>query len=241
MFPQAIYGGHPFQIPSGHTANYFLLDYRALREGTVRKKMNVLGAQSKRLQTKTIAKIRDMSGFPLTWSGQTVNQHYTTLKTSFKVRQTIPNIGRWSLCRATLTHSWPQGDVSSEGREIESVKGKGRIEEHEIPHDKRLSWTAIVSRTFQYHTGGRTIWLVSTPILTENTLGIVRVLPPLFPFHQPQERTCGSQGLFKVLPWRKSTIHLQTSMPSPGYKPRPYGTAVSVTNQLHRMGDIYSM
>ncbi|GFU27643.1 hypothetical protein TNCV_3825551 [Trichonephila clavipes] len=30
--------------------------------------------------------------------------------------------------------------------------------------------------------------------------------------------------------WRKRNIHLQTSMPSPGFEPRPYSTTVSVTN-----------
>ncbi|GFW54286.1 transposable element Tcb1 transposase [Trichonephila clavipes] len=54
-------------------------------------------------------------------------------------------------------------------------------------------------------------WLDSTPILRENT--VVKALPPLFPFHQFHDRTCGL-----------------TAMPSPKLEPRPYGTAVSVTN-----------
>ncbi|GFU59452.1 hypothetical protein TNCV_1176991 [Trichonephila clavipes] len=33
------------------------------------------------------------------------------------------------------------------------------------------------------------------PILRENTLGGVRSLPPLFLFHQPHERTCGSMAI----------------------------------------------
>ncbi|GFV06829.1 transposase [Trichonephila clavipes] len=33
------------------------------------------------------------------------------------------------------------------------------------------------------------------PILRENTLGVVRGHPPLFPFHQPRERTCGSTAI----------------------------------------------
>ncbi|GFX46455.1 hypothetical protein TNCV_239171 [Trichonephila clavipes] len=36
--------------------------------------------------------------------------------------------------------------------------------------------------------------------------------------------------LFRVPPGRKSAIHLQTSRPSPGIEPRPYDTAVSVSN-----------
>ncbi|GFV05904.1 hypothetical protein TNCV_2552711 [Trichonephila clavipes] len=36
--------------------------------------------------------------------------------------------------------------------------------------------------------------------------------------------------LFRVPPCRKSTIHEQTTMSSPGFEPRSYGTAVSFTN-----------
>ncbi|GFY02989.1 hypothetical protein TNCV_979941 [Trichonephila clavipes] len=39
-----------------------------------------------------------------------------------------------------------------------------------------------------------------------------------------------ARRLFRVPPCRESTIHLQTSMPSLGFKSRPYPTAVSVTN-----------
>ncbi|GFU17248.1 hypothetical protein TNCV_1854701 [Trichonephila clavipes] len=38
-----------------------------------------------------------------------------------------------------------------------------------------------------------------------------------------------ARQLFRV-PLRKGTLHLQTFMYSPGLEPRPYGTAVSVTN-----------
>ncbi|GFV05364.1 hypothetical protein TNCV_225751 [Trichonephila clavipes] len=33
-----------------------------------------------------------------------------------------------------------------------------------------------------------------------------------------------ARRLFGVPPCRKGTIHLQTSMPSPGFEPTPYGT-----------------
>ncbi|GFU14633.1 cytochrome P450 2J5 [Trichonephila clavipes] len=52
------------------------------------------------------------------------------------------------------------------------------------------SCTPVVSRSFEHDTGDSTIWLGSTPILRENTLEVVRGLPPLFPCHQPHERTC---------------------------------------------------
>ncbi|GFV19586.1 hypothetical protein TNCV_478121 [Trichonephila clavipes] len=47
-------------------------------------------------------------------------------------------------------------------------------------------------------------------------------------------RGLGARRLFRVSPCRKSTIHLQTPMPSPGFKPRPYSTAVIVTNPYIR-------
>ncbi|GFU00745.1 hypothetical protein TNCV_4818991 [Trichonephila clavipes] len=39
-----------------------------------------------------------------------------------------------------------------------------------------------------------------------------------------------ARRLFRVPPCREGTIHLQTSMPSPGFEARPYGTAISVAN-----------
>ncbi|GFT85095.1 hypothetical protein TNCV_791281 [Trichonephila clavipes] len=50
-----------------------------------------------------------------------------------------------------------------------------------------------------------------------------------FPFTN-LTRGHAARRLFRVPPCRKGTIHLQTSMPSPGFEPRPYGTTVSVTN-----------
>ncbi|GFW22430.1 hypothetical protein TNCV_1431811 [Trichonephila clavipes] len=38
-----------------------------------------------------------------------------------------------------------------------------------------------------------------------------------------------TRRVFRVPPCRKDTIHLQTSKPSPGFEPRLYGAAVSVT------------
>ncbi|GFV54673.1 hypothetical protein TNCV_3843921 [Trichonephila clavipes] len=36
--------------------------------------------------------------------------------------------------------------------------------------------------------------------------------------------------------FRKGTIHLQISIPSPGFKPRPNGTAVSITSPYTEWG-----
>ncbi|GFT23012.1 hypothetical protein TNCV_1857891 [Trichonephila clavipes] len=43
-------------------------------------------------------------------------------------------------------------------------------------------------------------------------------------------RGLAARRVLRVPPCREAPIHLQTSMPSPGFKPRRYGTAVSVTN-----------
>ncbi|GFU42925.1 b-cell receptor CD22 [Trichonephila clavipes] len=57
---------------------------------------------------------------------------------------------------------------------------------------QRAKCTPVVSRCFEQHTGDSTSWLGSTPILKGNLLEVDKGLPPLFPFHQPHERTCGS-------------------------------------------------
>ncbi|GFX64823.1 integrase catalytic domain-containing protein [Trichonephila clavipes] len=54
------------------------------------------------------------------------------------------------------------------------------------------------------------IRLDSTPVLRENTLGVVRDLPPIFPVLQPHERTSSRQQ-FTVPPCREGMKHLQTS------------------------------
>ncbi|GFT09881.1 uncharacterized protein TNCV_416431 [Trichonephila clavipes] len=41
-------------------------------------------------------------------------------------------------------------------------------------------------------------------------------------------RGLAARRLFKSSPCRKGTIHLQTSMPSPGFEPSPYGTTNSI-------------
>ncbi|GFX05534.1 hypothetical protein TNCV_3434381 [Trichonephila clavipes] len=43
-----------------------------------------------------------------------------------------------------------------------------------------------------------------------------------------------ARRLFRVPPCREATAHLQRSMTFPGFEPRPYGTAVSVTNHYTR-------
>ncbi|GFW23101.1 hypothetical protein TNCV_3802021 [Trichonephila clavipes] len=105
------------------------------------------------------------------------------------------------------------------------------LETHEIHHIKELDCKPVVSLSFKHHAGDCTIWLVSTLILRENTLGLVRGFPPLFPFHKPHERL---DSYLEYPPPSHATkaIHLLPSMPSPGFESRPYGTAVSFTNRF---------
>ncbi|GFT90500.1 hypothetical protein TNCV_4491881 [Trichonephila clavipes] len=82
---------------------------------------------------------------------------------------------------------------------------------------------------FEHHARDSTSLLGSTPILRENTLGWLRAFHLSCPSTN-LTRGLAARRLFKVSPCCKGTIHLQTSMPSPGLELRPYGTAVSVTN-----------
>ncbi|GFY08118.1 hypothetical protein TNCV_1355321 [Trichonephila clavipes] len=62
----------------------------------------------------------------------------------------------------------------------------------------------------------------------EKTLRVTRGFPPLFPSTH-HTRGLAARRLFRVPPCRKGTIHLQTSMSSPGFEPSTYGTAASLT------------
>ncbi|GFV34065.1 hypothetical protein TNCV_3979131 [Trichonephila clavipes] len=48
--------------------------------------------------------------------------------------------------------------------------------------------------------------------------------------HSEGMRGHAAQRLFRATPCRKGAMHLSTSMPSPEFEPKPYGTTVSVTN-----------
>ncbi|GFT38208.1 hypothetical protein TNCV_427881 [Trichonephila clavipes] len=62
-------------------------------------------------------------------------------------------------------------------------------------------------RHFEHHTGDSVTWLDSTPILWKNILGVIRGLPPLFPFHQPHEKTCEVDGYLEY-PNAAKALHL---------------------------------
>ncbi|GFX89031.1 hypothetical protein TNCV_2853311 [Trichonephila clavipes] len=87
----------------------------------------------------------------------------------------------------------------------------------------------IVSPSFEHHTGDSTILPVSTPILKEGTWGWSGA-SHLSTHSTNHTRGLAARRLFRIPPCRKVTTHLQTSMSSPGFKPRPNGTAVSVAN-----------
>ncbi|GFX24444.1 hypothetical protein TNCV_992591 [Trichonephila clavipes] len=74
----------------------------------------------------------------------------------------------------------------------------------------------VVSRSFEHHAGDSTIWLSSFPFLRENPLG----------WSETSHLSSPSSST--------GTIHLQTSLPSPEFEPKPYGTAVSVGNHYTR-------
>ncbi|GFW30348.1 hypothetical protein TNCV_3851191 [Trichonephila clavipes] len=67
--------------------------------------------------------------------------------------------------------------------------------------------------------------------MRENTLDLGGVrASQLSSFSTSLTRRLAARWLFRVPPCRKSTIHLKTSMSSPGFEPIPHGKAVSVAN-----------
>ncbi|GFV73108.1 hypothetical protein TNCV_3665251 [Trichonephila clavipes] len=91
------------------------------------------------------------------------------------------------------------------------------IKTHEIHHGKGLDSTPVVSRSYEHHVGDRAIWLVSTSILWENTLEMVRGFSHIFPFCQPLKRTCDRQ-LLRVLPCSRIHYTLANSHANSGIR-----------------------
>ncbi|GFV25432.1 hypothetical protein TNCV_1147021 [Trichonephila clavipes] len=88
----------------------------------------------------------------------------------------------------------------------------------------------VVTLSFEHHTGDSTIWLAFSSILMENFLlgasGVSNLSSP----STNLTKGLAARRLFRVSPRCEDTKHLQTSIPSPGFKPRPYGTAVNLAN-----------
>ncbi|GFS85926.1 hypothetical protein TNCV_1219241 [Trichonephila clavipes] len=78
------------------------------------------------------------------------------------------------------------------------------------------SCTSVVTRSFKHHTGDSTIFGSVPPQFRGRTPWSWSEAS------QPHERTIGSTA--KVPPCNEDNLHLQTSMSSPGFEPRPYGT-----------------
>ncbi|GFW17946.1 hypothetical protein TNCV_2231271 [Trichonephila clavipes] len=97
------------------------------------------------------------------------------------------------------------------------------------PHLKTL---VRMSYSFEYHTGDSMIWLSPTLILRESTLGDQG--PYLSSPSIDLTIELAARRLFSVPPHRKGTIHLLTSMPSPGFKLKLNDTASSVTSHYTR-------
>ncbi|GFU81380.1 hypothetical protein TNCV_1380481 [Trichonephila clavipes] len=98
---------------------------------------------------------------------------------------------------------------------LDSVHPEDRMRTDYIA--SRLHWascTPVVIRSFEHHADNRTVWL--SPSSTNLT----------------RERLV-ARRLFRTPTGRKDTIHLQEHMPSPGFEPRAYDTAVSVTNHYN--------
>ncbi|GFV66718.1 hypothetical protein TNCV_3319481 [Trichonephila clavipes] len=106
------------------------------------------------------------------------------------------------------------------------------MEAHEIYHGK-TRFTTDVNSSLEHHANDSTILVGPTPILRENTPeGGQRVCH----FSSPstnRTRKIAARRIFRV-PSCQTTKHLQTSMPSSGFEPRPDATAVSVNNYERR-------
>ncbi|GFV42041.1 hypothetical protein TNCV_1569081 [Trichonephila clavipes] len=88
----------------------------------------------------------------------------------------------------------------------------------------------VVSRSFEYHTGDRTILLSFTPILKgtpwERESGTFHLSSP----STNLTRGLVARRLLKVPPCRENTIHLQHPCLLRDSKPRPNSTAFSIAN-----------
>ncbi|GFU52563.1 hypothetical protein TNCV_2115511 [Trichonephila clavipes] len=58
----------------------------------------------------------------------------------------------------------------------------------------------VVHRSLEHHTGDNTTFSSVPPQFRGRTPWGFKGLPFIFPFHQPQERTCGSRRLFRMPP-----------------------------------------
>ncbi|GFV65518.1 hypothetical protein TNCV_1737551 [Trichonephila clavipes] len=96
-------------------------------------------------------------------------------------------------------------------------------------HDELMTVTLFVSRTLS--TIQVTLRFGSIPPqFRGKTLWVWSEASHLSSPSTNHTRGLATRRLFSVPPCRAGTIHLQTTMSSPGFEPSPYGTAVSVAN-----------
>ncbi|GFV59840.1 hypothetical protein TNCV_4739681 [Trichonephila clavipes] len=84
-------------------------------------------------------------------------------------------------------------------------------------------------RLLEHHAGDSTILFGFDRISKENTLGGSGASHMSSPFTNLTRRLRALR-LFRVSPCRKGPLHLQTSIPTQGFEPRPYGTSVSAVS-----------
>ncbi|GFU57846.1 hypothetical protein TNCV_2705851, partial [Trichonephila clavipes] len=111
-------------------------------------------------------------------------------------------------------------------KQFEEIKLLKKIKEKEIIY---LSAGGIVKLKKSFLLSSFGTLLTYGLLIRKNTLGWSGASH----FSSPSTnltRGLVARYLFKVLPCREGTIHLQASMSSLGFEPSPNGTAVSVTN-----------
>ncbi|GFV35630.1 hypothetical protein TNCV_5016451 [Trichonephila clavipes] len=121
------------------------------------------------------------------------------------------------MCRRKIRQS---NDVAPSGSP--SV-AKGNVQ-FEVVEGVVMEGMANIQRRRQYDLA----WF--HPNFEGEHLGAGQGLPPLFPFPQPHKRAASSTAILEYPYAVKALFYLKTSLPPPGFEPRPYGTAVSVAN-----------
>ncbi|GFV95356.1 transposable element Tcb2 transposase [Trichonephila clavipes] len=99
--------------------------------------------------------------------------------------------------------------------------------------------TPVVSRIFEHHTSDSTVQLDSIAILRENPLEVVKGFPPLFPFHQTPEKTCGSTDEVEKLAYQLNEEAERTERPIRRLSKVMYGSTCA-DMQVDVMGECLS-
>ncbi|GFX29664.1 uncharacterized protein TNCV_2749981 [Trichonephila clavipes] len=87
----------------------------------------------------------------------------------------------------------------------------------------------VVSCSFEHHTGDRTIWLDSTLKFDRKHLGDGQGSTTFLPLPPTSQKDLQLNGYLEYSHAAQALHTFINIMPSPGFKYRPCGTAVSVT------------